>query len=105
MRGRSRTPRTTTVGPLHIESLDHEGKGIARHDGKVMFIEGALPGEQVEAAIYRRKPAFEQGYATRIAAESAARTTPGCRFFGLCGGCSLQHMNLRTQVAAKQRVM
>ncbi len=105
MGGRSSTPRTTTVGPLHIESLDHEGKGIARHGGKVMFIEGALPGEQVEAAIYRRKAAFEQGYATEIFNESAARTIPGCRFFGLCGGCSLQHMNLRTQVAAKQRVL
>lgn len=103
--GRSKTPRTTTVGPLQIESLDHEGKGIARHDGKVMFIEGALPGEIVEAAIYRRKPAFEQGYATRIFRESVARTTPDCRFFGLCGGCSLQHMNLPMQVAAKQRVL
>ncbi len=105
MAGRSRTPRTTTVGPLQIESLDHEGKGIARHDGKVMFIEGALPGESVEASIYRRKPAFEQGFATRIFSESVARTDPQCRFFGLCGGCSLQHMDLRTQVAAKQRVL
>lgn len=105
MRGRSKTPRTTTVGPLQIESLDHEGKGIARHDGKVMFIEGALPGESVEASIYRRKPAFEQGFATRIFNESVSRTTPGCAFFGLCGGCSLQHMDLRTQVAAKQRVL
>lgn len=105
MRKRSKTPRTTTVGPLQIESLDHEGKGIARHDGKVMFIEGALPGESVEASIYRRKPAFEQGFATRILKESVARTDPQCRFFGLCGGCSLQHMDLRTQVAAKQRVL
>jgi 23S rRNA (uracil1939-C5)-methyltransferase len=105
MRKRSKTPRTTTVGPLQIESLDHEGKGIARHDGKVMFIEGALPGESVEASIYRRKPAFEQGFATRIFKESVARTDPQCRFFGLCGGCSLQHMDLRTQVAAKQRVL
>lgn len=102
---RSKTPRTTTVGPLQIESLDHEGKGIARHDGKVMFIEGALPGESVEASIYRRKPAFEQGFATQIFSESVARTDPQCRFFGLCGGCSLQHMDLRTQVAAKQRVL
>lgn len=105
MRGRSNTPRTTTAGPLHIESLDHEGKGIARHNGKVMFIEGALPGESVEAEIYRRKPAFEQGYATKIFKESVARTDPRCRFYGLCGGCSLQHMDLRTQVAAKQRVL
>jgi 23S rRNA (uracil1939-C5)-methyltransferase len=105
MRGRSNTPRTTTAGPLQIESLDHEGKGIARHGGKVMFIEGALPGETVEAAIYRRKPAFEQGYATRIFRESVSRTDPRCDFYGLCGGCSLQHMDLRTQVAAKQRVL
>jgi len=105
MRGRSKTPRTTSVGPLQIESLDHEGKGIARHDGKVMFIEGALPGESVEASIYRRKPAFEQGFTTRVFRESVARTEPGCAFFGLCGGCSLQHMDLRTQVAAKQRVL
>ena len=105
MRGRSNTPRTTAAGPLHIESLDHEGKGIARHGGKVLFIEGALPSETVEAAIYRRKPAFEQGYATRILHESVSRTRPGCAFFGLCGGCSLQHMDLRTQVAAKQRVL
>ncbi len=105
MRGRSNTPRTTAAGPLHIESLDHEGKGIARLGGKVLFIEGALPGEVVDAAIYRRKPAFEQGYATRIFRESVSRTDPGCAFFGLCGGCSLQHMDLRTQVAAKQRVL
>ena len=105
MRGRSNTPRTTFSGPLRIESLDHEGKGIARHDGKVMFIEGALPGEIVEAAIYRRKPTFEQGYATKILKQSVTRTDPRCDFYGLCGGCSLQHMNLRTQVAAKQRVL
>lgn len=90
---------------LQIESLDQEGRGIARRDGKVIFVEGALPGERVEVSIHRKKPAFEQGYATRIFDESASRTTPGCGFFGLCGGCSLQHMDARTQVAAKQRVL
>jgi 23S rRNA (uracil1939-C5)-methyltransferase len=90
---------------LQIESLDQEGRGIARRDGKVVFVEGALPGERVEASVYRRKPAFEQAVATRIFGESAARTTPGCAFFGICGGCSLQHMDLRMQVAAKQRVL
>jgi len=90
---------------LQIESLDQEGRGIARRDGKVIFVEGALPGEQVEISVYRKKPAFEQAYATRILRDSASRTTPGCRYFGLCGGCSLQHMDIRTQVAAKQRVL
>jgi 23S rRNA (uracil1939-C5)-methyltransferase len=99
------TPRVQEPAVLEIESLDHEGRGIARREGKVIFVEGALPGERVEAVIYRRKPAFEQGYATRILRESPSRMVPGCEFFGLCGGCSLQHIDLRTQVAAKQRVL
>jgi len=90
---------------LQIESLDQEGRGIARRDGKVIFIEGALPGESVEIETYRKKAAFEVAVATTIRNESASRTTPGCEFFGLCGGCSLQHMDSRTQVAAKQRVL
>jgi len=90
---------------LQIESLDQEGRGIARRDGKVIFIEGALPGESVEIESYRKKAAFEVAVATTIRNESASRTTPGCEFFGLCGGCSLQHMDSRTQVAAKQRVL
>ena len=90
---------------LQIESLDQEGRGIARRDGKVIFVEGALPGESVGIETYRKKPSFEVAVATAIRHESASRTTPGCAFFGLCGGCSLQHMDARTQVAAKQRVL
>ncbi len=90
---------------LQIESLDQEGRGIARRDGKVIFVEGALPGEQVEIETYRKKASFEVAAATTIRNPSASRTTPGCTFFGLCGGCSLQHMDARTQVAAKQRVL
>ena len=90
---------------LQIESLDQEGRGSARRDGKVIFVEGALPGESVEIETYRKKPSFEVAVATTIRNQSASRTTPGCEFFGLCGGCSLQHMDARTQVAAKQRVL
>jgi 23S rRNA (uracil1939-C5)-methyltransferase len=102
---RSAAPAAPESFVADIESLDHEGRGIARRDGKVVFVEGALPGERVEAAILRKKPAFEQAQATRILRKSAARTEPGCSFFGLCGGCSLQHMDLPTQVASKQRVL
>ena len=49
------------AAPLHIESLDQEGRGIARRDGKTIFVEGALPGEQVTVSIYRKKPSFEIG--------------------------------------------
>jgi 23S rRNA (uracil1939-C5)-methyltransferase len=90
---------------LDIESLDYEGRGVARHEGKVVFVEGALPGERVTASIYKKTPAYEQGFAQTIVHDSPSRTKPNCEYFGLCGGCALQHIEPRTQVAAKQRVL
>ncbi|HSD37849.1 MAG TPA: 23S rRNA (uracil(1939)-C(5))-methyltransferase RlmD [Rhodocyclaceae bacterium] len=88
-----------------IESLDHEGRGVAHVEGKVIFIEGALPGETVEYSSYRKRERFEQATTSRVIKPSAQRTEPRCKFFDLCGGCSLQHAELGAQVAAKQRVM
>jgi 23S rRNA (uracil1939-C5)-methyltransferase len=88
-----------------IESLDHEGRGVAHVNEKVIFIEGALPGERVEYESYQRKPRYEQAYATTILRESSQRVTPGCPHFGVCGGCSMQHLAVPAQVAAKQRVL
>ncbi|OGA07719.1 MAG: 23S rRNA (uracil(1939)-C(5))-methyltransferase [Betaproteobacteria bacterium RIFCSPLOWO2_02_64_14] len=90
---------------LLIESLDQEGRGIARHDGKVIFVEGALPGEVVEVAPYRKKPSYELASVTRILHASTQRVAPRCPFFARCGGCSLQHFDARAQVAVKQRVL
>jgi 23S rRNA (uracil1939-C5)-methyltransferase len=95
-----------SVGPaVLVESLDQEGRGVAHVDGKVIFIEGALPGEVVEFASYRRKPKYEFAEARRIVRSSASRVVPRCRHFGVCGGCSMQHLEPRAQVAAKQRVL
>ena len=73
-----------------IESLDQEGRGVARRDGKVVFIEGALPGEKVEYEVYRSKPSFELGLTTEIYKESPLRVMPKCPYFGVkdgsCGG-------------------
>ena len=91
--------------PVLIESLDREGRGIARVEGKAIFIEGGLPGETVSYSSYRRKPSYEQAIATAIHAPSAARELPRCPHFGVCGGCSMQHLEARAQVAAKQRVL
>ncbi|HTD91728.1 MAG TPA: 23S rRNA (uracil(1939)-C(5))-methyltransferase RlmD [Burkholderiales bacterium] len=88
-----------------IESLDQEGRGIARRDGKTIFIEGALTGETVTASVYRKKPSYENANVQRILRESAQRVTPQCVNFGRCGGCSMQHLDARAQVAAKQRVL
>lgn len=89
---------------LLIESLDAEGRGIARDaDGKVVFVEGALPGERVEARLVRRKPKFDLARTVAVVRESTARRAPRCPYFGVCGGCATQHIDLRTQLAAKQR--
>ena len=88
-----------------VESLDLEGRGVAHADGKVIFIEGALPGERVSYASYRKKPSYEQAQVGQIAKPSFMRVEPKCIHFGVCGGCSMQHLEPRGQVAAKQRVL
>lgn len=88
-----------------IESLDHEGRGVAHVEGKTIFIEGALPGEEVEYSSFRKKPSYEQASALAILRPSAQRTEPRCRHFGVCGGCSMQHLEPAAQAAAKQRVL
>ena len=90
---------------LVIESLDQEGRGVARMDGKAIFVDGALPGEVVDATPYRKLPSYELATLSQLLKPSAMRVTPRCKYFGLCGGCSLQHLDVRAQVAAKQRVL
>ena len=88
-----------------IESLDREGRGVAHVEGKTIFVDGAVTGEEVEYASYRKKPSFELAQVLRTAGESFSRVAPRCAFFGTCGGCSMQHVDESTQVAAKQRVL
>ena len=78
---------------------------MAHVEGKAVFIEGALPGEVVEYESHRKKASYEQAHVVRVLRESAARVTPRCAYFGICGGCAMQHIEPRTQVAAKQRVL
>ncbi|MBI5659178.1 MAG: 23S rRNA (uracil(1939)-C(5))-methyltransferase RlmD [Nitrosomonadales bacterium] len=99
------TATTDSADGVMIESLDHEGRGIAHADGKVIFIEGALTGERVTYSTYRKKPSYEQAQVSQILKPSFMRTEPRCPHFGVCGGCSMQHLEARAQVAAKQRVL
>ncbi len=101
---------TQTTDWLKVESLDLEAQGVAHSaEGKVVFIDGALPGELVQATISRRKNNWEQGTLAAIKKESSLRVTPGCPHFGLhagaCGGCKMQHLHPTAQVAVKQRVV
>jgi len=90
---------------VDILSLDHEGHGIARIDGKVTFVDDALAGERAEITVYRKHAKYNSAHAVSILKASAQRTTPRCQYFGRCGGCSMQHLEASAQVAAKQRVL
>ncbi len=90
---------------LDIESLDLEANGVARPEGKVVFVRDALPGERVQAEIVRRKPRFDVARTLQVLRPAAARARPRCPHFGVCGGCSMQHLDLRAQVAIKQRAL
>ena len=90
---------------LHIESLDHEARGVAHLDGKVVFVEGALPGEHVTAQLIKKKPKFNTARAIEVHKTSWLRVQPKCPHFGVCGGCAMQHLTADAQVAVKQRVL
>ena len=91
---------------LKVESLDLEAQGFAHNaEGKVVFIEGALPGEEVLVSVQRKKNNWEQASLVALRHESSQRVTPGCRHFGTCGGCKMQHFHVGAQVATKQRAL
>lgn len=90
---------------LDISSMSHEGRGIAHVDGKVVFVDGALPGEKVSANYVRRRSSFDELRTASVLVASPLRVEPACRFAGVCGGCSLQHMDSTAQIEFKQSVL
>ncbi len=96
---------------IDIESLDMEARGVGHlpnedgSPGKVIFVEGALPAERVRFKSYRRKAKWEAADMTELLHESALRVKPKCVYFGMCGGCAMQHLHSSAQVAIKQRVL
>ncbi len=98
-------PFASDAPTIRIESLDQEGRGIGHADGKVIFVDGALAGEHVSYASRRKKASYEVADVGRILEASAARVVPRCPHFGVCGGCSMQHLDSATQVAVKQRIL
>ncbi len=98
---------------LLVESIELEGRGVAHRPadeatgerGRVVFIEGALPGERVRFETIRRKPSYEIGVMTSFEKPNASRVTPRCPHFGVCGGCAMQHLHPSAQIAVKQRAL
>lgn len=85
-----------------VTDLDHEGRGVAHHEGKTAFIADALPGERVEWTPYKRQRNFDEGRLRAVLAPSADRVEPRCQHFGVCGGCVLQHLAPQAQLHFKE---
>lgn len=96
---------------IEIKSLDMDARGVGHIDnedgtpGKVVFVEGALPGERVSFVTFKKKKNWEAARMTALHRESSMRVTPKCKHFDNCGGCSMQHLEPSAQVAIKQRVL
>ncbi len=88
-----------------IESLTHDGRGLTHIDGKAVFVHGALAGERVVVRYTRVQRRYDEGIVTEVLEPAAERVAPRCASFGICGGCSLQHMDPAAQIAAKQAIL
>lgn len=102
----ARSPKRTA--PLIIENLEvtaagAEGKAIARHEGIVVFITGAVPGDVVDVQVVKKKSSFMEAITTRVVSPSADRVQPFCDHFGTCGGCKWQQLDYAKQTLYKQQ--
>lgn len=88
---------------VRIDNLSHDGRGVARLDGKAVFVEGALPGESVELMSLCARRRYDEAKVGRFLEVAPTRSQPECLHFGLCGGCALQHLDPAEQLAAKER--
>ncbi|MCH4810312.1 TRAM domain-containing protein [Vreelandella neptunia] len=104
--GKTRPTATDDASPLVIERLAHDGRGVAHSaNGKTVFVDQALPGEQVEVAVHLTRKRFDEAHIKSLLTTSDQRVTPPCPHFGHCGGCGLQHLNVDAQRAHKREVV
>ena len=102
---RSKPKKPALQANALIEKLSHDGRGIARIEGKTTFIDGALPEESVVFEYTKRKSDFDEGRVLSVLSPSAQRVEPLCPHYNLCGGCSLQHLEAEAQIKAKQGLL
>jgi 23S rRNA (uracil1939-C5)-methyltransferase len=106
MSRRNRKPRLPNY-PVraHIESLSHDGRGVTHVEGKAVFVDGALPGEEISFLYSHRAKKHDEGRVCEIFTASPERVEPKCEAFAICGGCSLQHLAPQQQIQAKQQAL
>ena len=99
------SPKSTAHQTVKIQSLDYQGLGVAKLNGKTWFIQNALPDEEVEIQTLEEKRQYGRAKAVKILEKSAKRQTPFCQYYAKCGGCQMQHINLELQREAKQKAL
>ncbi|MGH8548902.1 MAG: 23S rRNA (uracil(1939)-C(5))-methyltransferase RlmD [Methylococcales bacterium] len=93
------------LADAEIEGFCHDGRGLTHIDGRVTFVDGALPGERVELKYTDLKRDFAQAIVVRVLEPSPLRSEPKCEYFGRCGGCSFQHVDPDRQIEIKERIL
>ena len=91
--------------PIKIESLSHDGRGVAHINGKTVFVEGALPNEVVKMSALKQTRQYDDAIVDEIIESSDERVKPKCAAFGICGGCALQHLGHQYQISYKQQAL
>ncbi|MFZ1801050.1 MAG: TRAM domain-containing protein, partial [Chitinophagaceae bacterium] len=86
-----------------VENYAAEGKSLARHDGKVIFMQGAVPGDVVDIRLTKNKKDWAEGVVTEVKKYAAERTEPFCSHFGICGGCQWQMLPYKEQLKYKEQ--
>lgn len=99
----SKIKKNFVLENLQVVDISTEGKAIAKHEGLVVFIEGAVPGDVVDVMVHRKKNSFSEGKVHKFIRYSNERTAPVCEHFGTCGGCKWQNLNYKTQLQFKQK--
>ena len=94
-----------TIATAQVTRLSHDGRGIAHINGKITFIDGALPDEAVSFSYTSRKSRYDEGRVVEVLTPSLMRVEPGCKHYSICGGCSMQHMQAAAQIELKQQVL
>ena len=93
------------IPDLTISGIAAKGKGIVRHNNKVIFVENAIPGDVADVQIRRNKKDYAEGFIVNLKTPSPDRTEAFCEHFGSCGGCKWQHLSYAKQTAYKQQIV
>lgn len=104
---KQKTSKASSTLPetLTITGLSHEGRGIAKHDGKTIFVSGALPEEVVKFEVTANHRRYDEARCTEVIHPSLYRTEPSCEYYGQCGGCDLQHLKHEQQISSKESLV